>query len=150
MVNKIPYGAYTHTRGLGTSYAYIDGRTPVRIAHILHLCRVRRDPRLPRLEASVAIVQRFQNDGTLPIMPWSMRYATLSSPHLDTLLCLCSSAVDLGLSVWNANVYEALEVIALHRFSGQFALAEIREVVWVAISIETVSYSIHSYRALVS
>lgn len=72
-VNRVPYGAFTHTRGIGASYAYIDGRIPVRIAYILRLNRTCRNPRLPKLEADVAIVQRFQNDGTLPVMPWFMR-----------------------------------------------------------------------------
>lgn len=35
-------------------------------------------------------------------------------------------------------MYSEPEVIPLHRFSGQFALAELREKIWVTISLETV------------
>lgn len=47
------------------------------------------------------------------------------------------SVVDLGLDTWNAHSLGDLEVIPLHRFSGQFALAELRERIWVTISLET-------------
>lgn len=67
-VKNIKYGASTDPRGRSLRYAFIDGRVPVRIEHILHLELDR-----PRLRSDVLIVRRFVPVlGEEPIMPWSL------------------------------------------------------------------------------
>lgn len=75
-VHGLRYGSFHTHRGKGSSYAYIDGRQPVRINYILYVEHIRRDHMLPQLEHACAIVQRFVRDDSIPEMPWELRYVS--------------------------------------------------------------------------
>lgn len=69
-INGTRFGACTAHRGMGASYAFMDGQQAVRILHIFHARHDRRDTSLPSLETTFAIITRFKREG-LPAMPWS-------------------------------------------------------------------------------
>lgn len=64
--NGVRYGAYQHTSGKGYSYAYIDGRYPVRIERILHI----EFPGVHELHCICALVRPFQAPEVEPHFPW--------------------------------------------------------------------------------
>ncbi|KAH9839027.1 uncharacterized protein C8Q71DRAFT_893893 [Rhodofomes roseus] len=120
LVDGIRYGVHNMRSGQGYCYAYFDGRIPARISHLLRVTHIRRDPALPSLETTCAVVQRFVSDDDIPVMPWAMR------------------ATDLGIATWSSDVLAAPEVIEVSRFSGQFALATVRHgehSYWVTMSL---------------
>lgn len=87
-VRGLRYGATHRQRGQKFRFAYIEGRNPVRIAWIYHIKHRRRDPTLPPLEHTCALIQRFQRDDRIPSMPWDIRYA-----HV----CVCPSLIQSGV-----------------------------------------------------
>jgi hypothetical protein len=60
------YGAYQHSSGKGYSYAYIDGRNPVRIERVLHI----EFPGVANMRAICALIRPFQLPEIEPHFPW--------------------------------------------------------------------------------
>ena len=73
-VNGIRYGVTNKHQGKGYRHAYVNGRQPVRIAHIMRVKIFRRDTRLPALEHVCAYVEPFKAVRNCPRMPWDLRY----------------------------------------------------------------------------
>ena len=67
------FGCYTSLRGRGLSFAYIDGRTPVRIEYILHVVHPREHLSYPSISATLILVRRLVWDESIPKMPWDHR-----------------------------------------------------------------------------
>ncbi|KAI0062605.1 hypothetical protein BV25DRAFT_1915767 [Artomyces pyxidatus] len=124
-VHGMRFGASTAHRGRGCSYAFIDKRVPVRIDYIFTTTHERQDNSQPPLRTSFAIVCRFITSDSIPDMPWYSR------------------AIDLGISTWHGDQLSPPEVIDITRFSGKFALADLRvhnENLWIVISLDHVSH----------
>ncbi|PCH36567.1 hypothetical protein WOLCODRAFT_20614 [Wolfiporia cocos MD-104 SS10] len=122
-VDGLRYGVSTSHRGIGCSYAYIDGRTPVRIDYLLRVEHFCRDPTLPPLRLDCAVVRRFVSDPSIPAMPWNIWSVF---------------ATDLGISTWLAGRLSSPEVIDVCQFSGHFALATVHRNnhnLWITMSI---------------
>ena len=79
MVRGLRYGITHKHCGAGYRLAYIENRQPVRIAWIYHIRQLRRDPHLPPLEHTCAIVQLLETGDDVPIFPWQMRCVTVMS-----------------------------------------------------------------------
>jgi hypothetical protein len=72
-VERVRYGAGAEARGLGTRFAYIDGRIPVQILHLFAVTHERSDETLENLTAVIAVVQRLMKFGHTPSMPWDLQ-----------------------------------------------------------------------------
>ncbi|KAI0740484.1 hypothetical protein C8Q76DRAFT_607829, partial [Earliella scabrosa] len=96
------YGASTMHRGLGTRYAYINGRQAVDILHIIKVDYITNEGK--NLHADLAIIRPFVPSPAASAMPWADR------------------AVDLGLDVWEPDTLGSPRVIDVREFSGHFAL----------------------------
>lgn len=70
-LNGLHYGAATLHRGKSARFAYINGREPVEIQHLLTVEHRRRDGTDP-LVTHIAIVRHFCQDDDLPEFPWEM------------------------------------------------------------------------------
>lgn len=82
----LTYGSEYKYGGRAHRHAYIDGRQPVRIAVILHITHTRRDPSLPKLEHTCAIVRKFVRDPDTPAMPWDLQYVDDLSQQEPSLI----------------------------------------------------------------
>ncbi|EIW82591.1 hypothetical protein CONPUDRAFT_142843 [Coniophora puteana RWD-64-598 SS2] len=118
-VRNLRYGAAAHHRGKSGQYAYISGRQPVEIMHLLHVRQPLRfgDP----LEATVAVVRRFvPADGQVEF-PWAMW------------------ASDLGVSAWQPETFSEIEVVPADALSGHLILAPIsvgRQRHWITVAYD--------------
>ncbi|KAF8576758.1 hypothetical protein K439DRAFT_1655194 [Ramaria rubella] len=124
LVSNQRYGAGNYTRGKGSCFAYIDGRSPVRIEYILKITHERRDDTLPPLTTQCAIIRHFYRDSKIPDLDWALW------------------GTDLGLDTWYANTYEEPEVIDLLRLNGHMAITPLDvcgQDIWVTISLSHVS-----------
>jgi len=66
----------------------------------------------------------------------------LSGSRLHTLTNIDLSSVDLGISMWHAERFAPLEIVALTQFSGNFALIDLPvrdSKFWVTVSLDHVS-----------
>lgn len=77
------YGNSTSARGIKYRYAYIDGRQPVDIIHLLRVQHTTNDG--TELEAELAIVRPFIHSVHAPDMPWATR-----SVPIISCLCTCN------------------------------------------------------------
>jgi hypothetical protein len=68
--NGVRYGAYLHTSGKGYCYAYIDGRNPVRIEHVMFI----EFPGAANMRVVCALVRPFQLPQVEPHFPWDAWY----------------------------------------------------------------------------
>jgi hypothetical protein len=69
-VHKTRYGAATRHRGQSAQFAYINGRSPVKIEYLFYVSQKRRDEGRGPLTTTVAIVRRFQANEHIPNFPW--------------------------------------------------------------------------------
>ncbi|KAJ2994175.1 hypothetical protein NUW54_g7598 [Trametes sanguinea] len=125
------YGTSTTYHGKRHCYAYIDGRQPVDIIHILRIVHTREDDNLeelPPLTAGLAVVRPFLPSPHADEMPWAAR------------------ATDLGIDVWEADMLGSPRVIDVRQFSGHFALGYITfgdEKLWVTMGLCHVCTLVH-------
>ncbi|KAI9063735.1 hypothetical protein FKP32DRAFT_1571273 [Trametes sanguinea] len=114
------YGTADSHHGQAHCYAYINGRQPVKIVHILKVEHSFEDECVPALVANLAVVQPFISSTAGDYLPWAAR------------------AVDLGIGVWQADRLGPCEVVDVQQFSGHFALAYISygdRTLWVTMAL---------------
>lgn len=131
------HGAATQHRGQSAQYAYIDHRIPVQIQHIFRVEERFTDTQT--LTANLAIVRRFQEDPVIFNFPWALWYANPYTSNCTPQLIF--RATDIGVQVWQANIFGRSEVIALEQLSGHFVLAQIpvrRRELWITIAFDHV------------
>lgn len=140
IVRGLPFGVAKKHRGRHYCFAYIEGRQPVRIAHIYHVVHQRMDPTQPPPPLPIHALwcnACAEEMIFLPCLGRCGQSSLLSSIPNILLLANIFRAADLGITMWH-DAYEPPEVIPATSLCGHWIRAHIRHNQrWYCVAIST-------------